>query len=147
MNEELQSSNEELETMNEELRRRTLELNDLNKFLETVLTTIGFAVAVVDRDQHVQIWNHQAHDLWGLTPDEVENQHLMSLDFGLPLQQLRSQLRRTLVGDSTREEVVLDAVNRRGKSFSCRVTMLPLRGYDGNDSRNVIMTMEPVAEE
>ena len=41
MNEELQSTNEELETMNDELRHRTLELNEINAFLETILTTIG----------------------------------------------------------------------------------------------------------
>ena len=54
MNEELQSTNEELETMNDELRHRTLELDDMNTFLETILTTIGLAVIVIDRQQHVQ---------------------------------------------------------------------------------------------
>jgi two-component system CheB/CheR fusion protein len=144
MNEELQSTNEELETMNDELRNRTLELNDLNAFLETVLTTIGFAVAVIDREQHVQIWNRQARDLWGLTSDEVEDQHLLSLDFGLPVERLRQQLRVTLAGDSEREEVTLAAVNRRGHPFECRVTLMPLGGSrDGNGS-GVIITMEPL---
>ena len=59
MNEELQSTNEELETMNEELRHRTQEVNDVNAFLETILGTIGLAVAVLDRSQRVQIWNGQ----------------------------------------------------------------------------------------
>ena len=59
MNEELQSTNEELETMNEELRHRTQEVNDVNSFLETILGTIGLAVAVLDRNQRVQIWNAQ----------------------------------------------------------------------------------------
>jgi len=144
MNEELQSSNEELETMNDELRHRTLELNDLNAFLETVLTTIGFAVAVIDRNQHVQIWNSQARELWGLTPEDVEDQHLLSLDFGLPVEQVKAELRATLSGDSEREEVVVSAVNRRGHAFECRVTLLPLGvPHDGNGS-SVIMMMEPV---
>jgi two-component system CheB/CheR fusion protein len=143
-NEELQSSNEELETMNDELRHRTLELNDVNGFLETVLTTIGSAVAVIDRNQHVQIWNRQARELWGLTPEEVEDQHLLSLDFGLPVERVRSQLRAALSGGSEREEVVLAAVNRRGQAFDCRVTVLPLGApQDGNGS-GVIMMMEPV---
>jgi two-component system CheB/CheR fusion protein len=144
MNEELQSGNEELETMNEELRHRTLELNDLNAFLEKVLTTIGFAVAVIDRNQHVQIWNAQARELWGLTPEEVEDQHLMSLDFGLPVERVKSQLRATLSGKSDHEEVVLEAVNRRGQSFGCRVTMLPVGASDNGDGTGVIMMMEPV---
>jgi two-component system CheB/CheR fusion protein len=144
MNEELQSSNEELETMNEELRHRTLELNDLNAFLETVLTTIGFAVAVIDRNQHVQIWNSQARELWGLTSEEVDDQHLMSLDFGLPVERVKSGLRATLSGESEREEVVLSAVNRRGQAFECRVTLLPLGPYQDGHGASVLMMMEPV---
>jgi two-component system CheB/CheR fusion protein len=143
MNEELQSSNEELETMNEELRHRTQEVNDVNAFLETILSTIGLAVAVVDRNQRVQIWNGKARELWGVTPDEAEDEHLLSLDIGLPLEKLRKQLRATLGGESSREEVVLDATNRRGKPFQCRVTFIPLGGSDGN-SPGVIMMMEAV---
>jgi two-component system CheB/CheR fusion protein len=145
MNEELHSSNEELETMNEELRHRTLELNDLNAFLETILTTIGFAVAVVDRDQHVQVWNSQARELWGLTPEEVEDKHLLSLDFGLPVEQLKPHLRATLAGSTDREVVLLEATNRRGKAFQCRVTVLPLGDNRDGDGSGVILMMEPVA--
>ncbi|HTX11975.1 MAG TPA: PAS domain-containing protein, partial [Solirubrobacteraceae bacterium] len=144
MNEELQSSNEELETMNEELRHRTQEVNDVNSFLETILSTIGLAVAVLDRNQRVQIWNGKARELWGVTPEEAEDEHLLSLDIGLPLDQLRAQIRDTLGGQSAREEVVLDATNRRGKPFQCRVTFLPLGGTDGNTS-GVIMMMEALA--
>jgi two-component system CheB/CheR fusion protein len=143
-NEELQSSNEELETMNDELRHRTLELNEVNGFLETVLTTIGSAVAVIDRNQHVQIWSRQARELWGLMPEEVEDQHLLSLDFGLPVERVRSQLRAALSGASEREEVVLAAVNRRGQAFDCRVTMLPLGASEDENGSGVIMMMEPV---
>jgi two-component system CheB/CheR fusion protein len=144
MNEELHSSNEELETMNEELRRRTLELNDVNSFLETILTTIGFAVAVLDRDQHVQVWNREAWELWGLTPEEVEDKHLLSLDFGLPVEELKPQLRATLTGDTSREEVVLEATNRRGKAFQCRVTVLPLGESRDGARPGLILMMEPL---
>jgi two-component system, chemotaxis family, CheB/CheR fusion protein len=145
MNEELQSSNEELETMNEELRHRTQEVNDVNSFLETILSTIGLAVAVIDRNQRVQIWNGKARELWGVSPEEAEDEHLLSLDIGLPLDELRAQIRDTLTGKSAREEVVLDATNRRGKPFQCRVTFLPLGGTDGNTS-GVIMMMEALAD-
>jgi two-component system, chemotaxis family, CheB/CheR fusion protein len=145
MNEELQSTNEELETMNEELRHRTEELNDVNAFLETILTTIGPAVAVLDRNQRVQIWNGKARELWGLTPDEAEDEHLMALDIGLPVEKLRREIGDTLTGKSEREEVVIEATNRRGKAFSCRVTFLPLgSGGDGKIS-GLIMMMEDVA--
>ncbi len=145
MNEELQSSNEELETMNDELRHRTGELNDMNLFLETILTTMGVAVVVLDRQQHVQIWNSQARELWGLMADEVEDQHLMSLDMGLPVEQLKRPLRTTLSGESEREETTVEATNRRGRAFQCRVTMLPI-GRDGQGVVGAIMMMEPAEE-
>jgi two-component system CheB/CheR fusion protein len=103
--------------MNDELRHRTLELNDMNAFLETILSTIGLAVAVIDRDQRVQIWNAEARELWGLRADEVEHQHLQSLDIGLPLEKLKPQLRASLNGETDRQEVVLDATSRRGQAF------------------------------
>ncbi|HEY2770787.1 MAG TPA: CheR family methyltransferase [Solirubrobacteraceae bacterium] len=145
MNEELQSSNEELETMNDELRHRTLELDDINLFLEKILSTIGLAMAVVDRDQRVQIWNSQARDLWGLRADEAEDQHLLSLDIGLPLEKLRPQLRAALNGDSDRQEEVLDAIDRRGQPFRCRVTLLPLKSVNLNGHSGLILMMEAVS--
>jgi two-component system CheB/CheR fusion protein len=145
MNEELHSSNEELETMNEELRHRSQELNDLNSFLETILSTIGHAVAVLDRQQRIQVWSDHARELWGLTQEETEDQHLLSLDFGLPVEQLKSLLRAALDG-STSEQTILEATNRRGKSFLCRVTCRPLGGdHDGSVS-GVIVMMEAVEE-
>ena len=129
--------------MNEELRHRTREANDVNSFLETILATIGQAVAVIDRNQRVQVWNGKARELWGVTPGEAEDEHLLSLDIGLPLDKLRAQIRDTLGGDSEREEAVLEATNRRGKPFQCRVTFLPLGGNDG-DVSGAIMMMEAV---
>ncbi len=146
MNEELQSSNEELETMNEELRNRTLELDDMNSFLEVILATMGVAVAVVDRNQQIQIWNGNARELWGLSREEAEDQHLLGLDIGLPLEQLKPQLRAALAGEMDRQEVVLEATNRRGKQFQCRVTLMPLGGRGEDGVPGALIMMEPVAD-
>ena len=115
MNEELQSTNEELETINDELRDRTSDLNQVNDFLEAILTSLGIGVAVVDRQQRVQIWNLRAEDLWGLRQDEAVEHHLLSLDIGLPVEQLAGPLRTVLSGSSEREHALLEAVNRRGR--------------------------------
>lgn len=128
--------------MNEELRHRTQEVNDVNAFLETILSTIGLAVAVLDRNQRVQIWNGKARELWGVTPDEAEDEHLFGLDIGLPMDGLKGQLRATLAGESQREELVVAATNRRGKPFQCRVTFLPLGSGNDGDVPGVIMMME-----
>lgn len=131
--------------MNDELRDRSLELNDMNAFLETILTTIGFGVAVLDRDQHVQIWNRQARELWGLSSEDVEDKHLLSLDIGLPVNELKPHLRATLAGGTEREELVLEATNRRGKPFQCRVTLMPLSSHRDGNGTGVILMMEPVS--
>lgn len=130
--------------MNEELRNRTLELNDLNTFLETILKTMGLAVAVLDRRQHVQIWNGQARELWGLSQEETEDQHFLSLDIGLPVEQLKQPLRASQSGKSSREELVVTATDRRGREFQCRVVCLPLGNSSNGEVSGVIVMMEPV---
>ena len=147
MNEELQSTNEELETINDELRDRTSELNQVNDFLESILTSLGIAVAVVDRQQRVQVWNHRAEDLWGLRQDEAVEHHLLSLDIGLPVEQLAGPLRTVLSGSSGREHAMLEAVNRRGRTIACVTTILPLLAAvdgdgDGAPVRGAIVLME-----
>jgi two-component system CheB/CheR fusion protein len=130
--------------MNDELRQRTFELNDVNAFLETILTTIGLAVAVLDRRQHVQLWNGQARDLWGLTADEVEGRHILGLDIGLPVEELKPLLRAAGNGDGERQQMTLDAVNRRGKPIKCLVSCLPLAAAGDGEPTGVIVMMEPV---
>jgi two-component system CheB/CheR fusion protein len=145
MNEELQSTNEELETINDELRERTAELNDVNEFLEAILTSLGLGVAVLDTQQRVQIWNNRAEDLWGLRRDEALDHHFLSLDIGLPSEELAAPLRSVLSGSSERESRDLQAVNRRGRAILCAATVLPLLGAaagDGARVRGAIVMME-----
>jgi two-component system CheB/CheR fusion protein len=145
MNEELQSTNEELQTINDELRRRTLELNDANVFLETILTSMGMAVAVLDADQHVRVWNAHAEELWGARADEVRGHHILALDIGLPLDRLRAGVRAAMAGGRPRIEEEITATNRRGRSIACRVTILPL-AIDGEAPRGAILLMEDVTK-
>ena len=131
MNEELQSTNEELETINDELRERSLELNRVNAFLETILGRMGLAVIVVDRDERVQVWNTESAELWGVRSDEATGQALRDLDIGLPVDGVGSALERVLDGRDDRAEVELEATNRRGRVVQIRVTCLPLGGAMG----------------
>ena len=102
MNEELQSTNEELETINDELRDRTVELDRSNEFLEAILTSLGLAVAILDREHRVLVWNQHAEDLWGLRQDEAVGQHFLALDIGLPTERLAPVLRGVLGGKRER---------------------------------------------
>jgi two-component system, chemotaxis family, CheB/CheR fusion protein len=144
MNEELESTNEELETINDELRQRTGELNSVNEFLEAILTAIGVAVAVLDRNQRVQVWNRGAEDLWGLRQDEAAEQHFLGLDIGLGPERLAPALRAVLGGTSDKETERLEAVNRRGRTILCETTVMPLvaHGEGGTEVRGAIVLME-----
>jgi two-component system CheB/CheR fusion protein len=143
MNEELQSVNEELETTNDELRARGRDVDQVNAFLETVLASLGTGVAVVDADQCIKIWNDQAEDLWGLRPAEAEGQHLMGLDIGLPVEQLKGLVRAALTGEPDgKQPLEVDAVNRLGKPFTCRVTAMPLK-VDGTNGVVLLMESAP----
>jgi two-component system, chemotaxis family, CheB/CheR fusion protein len=128
MNEELQSTNEELQTTNVELRQRSDELNTVNAFLESILTSLRGGVAVVDTDFKVLVWNVQAQDLWGMRPDEAVGRHLLGLDIGLPVEQLKQPMRECLSGVCQFTEMEIEATNRRGRTIRCRVTCSPLLG-------------------
>ena len=141
MNEELQSTNEELETMNYELSDRSIELNQANAFLGAVLRSLQAGVVVVNGDLLVQTWNEGARELWGLHESEVVGRHLLNLDVGLPLGELRKPILEALgEGGGTRTATV-HAVNRRGREIECHVTVTPLAD-DGGRSRGAILMMQ-----
>jgi two-component system CheB/CheR fusion protein len=144
MNEELQSTNEELETINDELRERTIDLHEANAFLESILVSVEAGFVVLDRELRVRTWNDHARELWGLRVDEVEGQHLVNLDIGLPTDGLLPLIRATLAGEENRHQVVLDATNRRGRRIRCRVTCSQLLSAT-NEVQGAILLMEEVA--
>jgi two-component system CheB/CheR fusion protein len=143
MNEELQSTNEELETINDELRQRTEELNRSNEFLNAILTSLQSGVVVVDREYNILIWNEEASNLWGLRSDEVAGKSLLSLDIGLPVGQLKEPVGEMLKGKADYDERLLDAVNRRGRTFRCQVIATPLIDERGS-RKGVVLLMDEV---
>jgi two-component system, chemotaxis family, CheB/CheR fusion protein len=130
MNEELQSTNEELETMNDELRDRTDETLHANSFLASVLSSIHQGVVVVDRAMQVVAWSRPTTDLWGLRDDEVEGEHLLNIDIGIPVQRLRDPIRRVLAGSDV-DVLELDGHDRRGKPVRVRIAFAPLQNRPG----------------
>jgi two-component system, chemotaxis family, CheB/CheR fusion protein len=139
MNEELQSTNEELETMNDELRERTDEALRANSFLGSILAGIQQSVIVVDSQLRVTAWSRAAAELWGLRADEVQGQHFLNLDIGIPVGQLRDPLRAALADESP-PEVDLAGHNRRGQPIRCRVSFAQLQSHNGEPD-GVIVAM------
>lgn len=142
MNEELQSTNEELQTINDELRIRTEEVNNGNAYLRSILASIQAGVVVIDQDFKILTWNEETENLWGLRSDEVEEKSFFNLDIGLPVEKLR-QIIRTCIGGEDHLGVTLEAVNRRGRNFFCRITCNPLIGLQHN-RQGVILMMEEI---
>ena len=144
MNEEMQATNEELQTINDELGQRTTELDQLNAFLESIWAGIDGAVTVLDADLRVLVWNHGSEELWGVRQEEVQGQHFLNLDIGLPIDQVRPALRAAMSDENGTRSTVVEATNRRGKPVTCRVTCSPLLDSD-KTLRGVIMVV--VAEQ
>lgn len=132
--------------MNEELRLRGEELNQVNRFLEQVFTSMRQGIAVVDPELRILVWNRRAEDLWGVRAEEAQGDHLLNLDIGLPVDQLRQPIRSALLnGDGVPPDFVVPATNRRGKAIQVRVACVPLVGRDDGEARGVIVTMEEIA--
>jgi two-component system CheB/CheR fusion protein len=141
MNEELQSTNEEMETLNDEVQRRSRALEESNLYLASVLASLRAGVVVVDREMLVRLWNDNMMQLWGLRPDEVQDQPFLHLDIGLPVERMKGALRAVLDGRAGGEKMVLDAVNRRGRAITCEVTVTPLVPA-GPDARGAVVLVE-----
>lgn len=142
MNEELESTNTELQTINTELQERSIQLDRVNSFMEGILANLQLGVAVLDKDLRVQLWNRRAVDLWGVQANETVGQPLLGLDIGLPLAELANPIKKCLNGSDGFQELTLQATNRRGKNFTCRVRCTAMGGLDG--ARSVILLMEAV---
>ncbi len=142
--EEAQSTNEELQTVNRELNQRSDELNLVNAYMESILASLRGGVIVLDADLRVQIWNAQSSEMWGLRPEEVQGAEFAGLDIGLPVPALLPPIQDCLSGASAHQDLTSETRNRRGKSFTCRVTLSPLLGVE-RDIRGVILLMEAQA--
>jgi two-component system CheB/CheR fusion protein len=145
MNEELQSTNEELEATNNELRQRSVALDETNIYLEAILGSLGSGVIVLNRQLVVRLWNRVSEDLWGLRREEVEGEHFLNLDIGLPVDQLSQSVRSALGGQDGIVDVRISAVNRRGRAIDVDVRVAPLRA-DGQDPEGVIVLARRVGE-
>jgi two-component system CheB/CheR fusion protein len=138
MNEELQSTNEELQTLNDELRERTLQVDEANGFLHSILEGLDRAVVVIDGDFRVQLWNAGVERLTGLRSFEAEGLRLTDLAIGLPGEQVRSAL-RDVVLDGVDSRAVEEIITTRfGHPAMRRMTVVPLRRATGPVTGGVI---------
>jgi two-component system CheB/CheR fusion protein len=166
-NEELQSSNEELETTNEELRSSNEQLEMTNLELKTasdaverlnetlldanlalrrfsslhhqVMDNLPSAVVVLNSHLLVEEWNEAATDLWGLDEAAVVGEPFFGLDFGLPLGTLQEPVRSCRSAGAVASTVEVEATDRSGRRFICRVQVMPISGREPETAAMLIM--------
>lgn len=143
-NEELETINEELQSSNEELRVRTEELNGVNAFLESILTSLNMGMIVLNNRLSVQLWNGEAVHLWGIPSHEVEGCFFFDLDIGLPLEKLREPVRACQNGVSDYRDIIVEAMNLRGKAIRCRVICTPW--IVANQQQGIIILVEDMSQ-
>jgi two-component system CheB/CheR fusion protein len=146
-NEEMQATNDELQTINDELGQRTTELNQLNAFLESVWAGLDGAVTVLDPDLRVLVWNPGAEELWGVRQEEVQGQHFLNLDIGLPIEQVRPALKAAMSGEEGTQSTMIEATNRRGRTVTCRVTCSPLLDNDKHLRGVIVLVVDETVQE
>jgi two-component system, chemotaxis family, CheB/CheR fusion protein len=131
MNEELQSTNDELHTINGALHERSVELDNAQTFLDSLVNSLPLGIVVVDREMRVAVWNRGSEQLWGLRADETAGEIFTSLDMGLPLDTVLPLIGNAFVDPETFGQTVVDAINRRGRPARVRVTCTSFRATDG----------------
>ena len=130
--------------MNEELQQRTTELADANSFTEAVLASMGAGVVVVGgSDLTIRAWNRGSEVLWGLPESEVRGLGLRELEIGLPIEHV-AELAAATPADGSSGDLLLDARDRRGLAFRCRVSSSALAdaGEDGQSGAIIVMRRE-----
>ncbi|MBP2330664.1 PAS domain S-box-containing protein [Kibdelosporangium banguiense] len=142
--EELQSTNDELQAINDTLRERSAELDEVKDFLESILGPVRPGVVVLDLEMRILVWNRGAQDLWGLRRDEAAGEHLLNLDIGLPVSELRASVRNAMSDPAFEDTLTLDAVNRRGRQTRIRIAVGALRRPDNGTTEGAILVMEPI---
>lgn len=143
MNEELHSANDELHTINDTLRERSGELDEARAHFGSLANSIRVGVAVVDREMRIVLWNRGCEELWGLRADETVGALLTDLDIGLPVASVRPLIGTAFVDQDAREQVMVDAVNRRGRNITVKVTCTAFRSTEGSIN-GALLLMEDV---
>ena len=144
MNEELQSTNDEQQQINQALRLRSDELDRVRTFVDTMINSLGAAAVIVDTDLQVMAWSPGAAELWGMRTDEAVGRHFLTLDIGLPVDELAPTVREVIGGAGrAARPVKVDAVNRRGRALRVSVTITGLADSD-EARRGAMIIIEPV---
>ncbi|HWB79743.1 MAG TPA: CheR family methyltransferase [Nannocystaceae bacterium] len=129
----------DLRADNARLRHDRAELTSLNAWLAATVDSLGSAVAIVDREGCVRVWNRGAQTLWGLPAAEAHGRELQELAIDAPLDALHHGVREVL-RTRTRAALELAACDRHGRALRCHVFIAPLPGQGAG----AVIVMDPI---
>jgi two-component system CheB/CheR fusion protein len=75
--------------------------------------------------------------------DEILGRNFLSLEIGLPVEQIKRELRDCLEGRDCSKEIILKARNRRGREIDCNISIGKLTGPK-KDIQGLIVLMDEV---
>jgi two-component system, chemotaxis family, CheB/CheR fusion protein len=78
-----------------------------------------------------------------MNTNEVVGRNFLCLDIGLPVEALKKPIRNVITGEKSAAEIALTAINRRGRTIRCEVTMTPLK-KPNKEIRGVILMIDQV---
>ncbi|HVF39511.1 MAG TPA: CheR family methyltransferase [Gemmatimonadaceae bacterium] len=142
LNDELQSTNEELQAMNDVAGQYTDDLDTANLMLESISTSLGHRLIVVDSERRVTMWNAGSEELWGMRLMEVRHSLLDDLDSGLPVPELLEPVKLVLNGTSAGETVDALAINRKGRQQALTFRIVPLLDPEAGNVKGAVILAE-----
>ena len=80
-----------------------------------------------------------AAELWGLDEESVIGEPFFGLDFGLPLGLLQESVRACRSAGAAPATLEVQATDRSGRPFTCRVHVLPISGHEPETSAMLVM--------
>lgn len=104
-----------------------------------MINAVRRGLILVDRELRVVVWNRACEDLWGLRADETIGRKLSALDIGLPVETVRPLIGDAFVDPHSSSEIVVDAVNRRGRQTRVRVTSTPFPDTNGGVGGSLLL--------
>jgi hypothetical protein len=116
-------------------QRRTIELADADQFTEVVLAGMGTGLVVIGAsDFRIRARDRGINEvLWGLPESTMRGFGLRTLEIGLSIEPVAELAAATPV-----DELLLDARDRRGIEFRCRVWSFSLADAADDDGQGAV---------
>ena len=114
-------------------------------FLEAILGNLGLGVVVLDPPGRCRSGTRGPGAV-GRARRGGRGRAVPTLDIGLPFAQLAESIDLALSNPPRTSELVVEAVNRKGRTFKCEVRTLTLSAMDGKRHGVILLMSQQAAD-